>query len=113
MLMTNTMVGFRELGLRINEDEVDNQQIILGHLGIAAFGNGEVIVATLGEAGIPTTPFISNDFCAWRNRSLHKAAKRLRATIRDNGEPDTTTPLCACRAWSQAFAGGPQQQWRQ
>jgi hypothetical protein len=89
MLLTDAMVGSRKPGLQISEDEVDDRQILFGHLGIAAFGDGEVIVATLGEAGIPT-PVISDDFCAGRNRALHEAAKRLRATVRDNGEPDTT-----------------------
>ena len=89
MLMTDAMVGSRKPCLQISEDEVDDRQILFGNLGIAAFGDGEVIVATRGEAGI-TTPVISDDLCAGRNRSLNEAAKRLRATVRDNGEPDTT-----------------------
>ena len=60
-----------------------------GNLGIATGGDGEVIVATLGEASL-TTPVISDDFCAGPNRSLNEVAKRLRATGRANGEPDTT-----------------------
>ena len=89
MLMTDAMMGSRKPGLQISENEVDDRQILFGNLGIAAFGDGEVIVATLGEAGIPT-PVISDDLCAGRNRSLNEAAKRLRATVRDNGESDTT-----------------------
>ena len=90
MLMPDAMVGSRQPCLQISEDEVDDRQILVGNLGSAAFGDGEVIVATFGEAGIPT-PVISDDWCAGRNRSLHEAAKRLRATVRDNGEPDTTS----------------------
>lgn len=89
MLMTDAMVGSHKPRLQIGEDEVDDRQILFGNLGIATFGDGEVIVATLGEAGI-TTPIISDDLCAGRNRSFNEAAKRLRATVRDNGEPDTT-----------------------
>ena len=89
MLMTDAMVGSRKPCLQISEDEVDDRQMLFGNMGIAAFGDGDVIVATLGEAGI-STPVISDDLCAGRNRSLNKAAKRLRATVRDNGEPDTT-----------------------
>ena len=89
MLMTHAMVGSCKPCLQISEDEVNDRQILFGNLGIAAFGDGEVSVATLGEAGI-TTPVISDDFCAGRNRSLNEAAKRLRATVRDHGKPDTT-----------------------
>jgi hypothetical protein len=88
MVMTDAMVGSRKPCLQMSEDEVDARQLLFGNLGIAAFGDGEVIVATRGEAGI-TTPVISDDLCAGRNRSLTAAAKRLRATVRDNGEPDT------------------------
>ena len=63
--------------------------LLFDNLWIAAFGDGEVIVATLGEAGI-STPVISDDLCAWHNRSLNEDAKQLRVTVRDNGEPDTT-----------------------
>ena len=89
MLMTDAMMGSCKPCFQISENEVDDRQILFGNLGSAAFGDGEVIVATLGEAGIPT-PVISDDLCAGRNRSLNEAAKRLRATVRDNGEPDTT-----------------------
>jgi hypothetical protein len=89
MLMTDAMVGSHKPCLQISEDEVDDRQILFGNLGIATGGDGEVIVATLGEASI-TTPVISDDFCAGPNRSLNEVAKRLRATVRDNGEPDTT-----------------------
>ena len=89
MLMTDAMVGSHKPCLQISEDEVDDRQILFGNLGIAMGGDGEVIVATLGEASI-TTPVISDDFCAGPNRSLNEVAKRLRATVRDNGEPDTT-----------------------
>ena len=89
MLMTDAMVGSHKPCLQISEDEVDDRQILFGNLGIATGGDGEVIVATLGEASI-TTPVISDDFCAGPNRSLNEVAKRLRATVRDNGEPNTT-----------------------
>jgi hypothetical protein len=89
MLVTDAMVGSHQPCLQISEDEVDDRQILFGNLGIAAFGDGKVSVATLGEVGIPT-PVISDDCCAGCNRSLNEAAKRLRATVRDNREPDTT-----------------------
>ena len=59
--MTDAMMGSRKPCLQISENEVDDRQILFGNLGIAAFGDGEVIVATLGEAGIPT-PVIRDDF---------------------------------------------------
>ena len=83
------MVRSHQPGFQIRENEVNDRPILFGNLGIAAFGDCEVIVSTLGEAGI-TTPVISHDLCARRNRSLNEAATRLSATIRYNGEPNTT-----------------------
>src|SRR5713101_738652 len=89
MLMTDAMVSSHQPSLQIRVDEVDDREILFGNLGITTFGDGEMIVATLGKAGV-TTPVISDNLCAERNRSLNEAAKRLRATVSDNGEPDTT-----------------------
>ncbi len=89
MLMTDAMVGPHKPGLKISEYEVDDRQIFFGDLMIATLGDGEVEVATFDEAGI-TAPVIRDYFCAWLNRSLNEAAKRLCATVRDNGESHTT-----------------------
>jgi len=89
MLMTDTMVDAVEPSLQVSEDEVDDRQILFGNLRVAALGDGEVVVAPFGEAGV-TIPVISDDHCSGRNRSLNESAKRLCATVRHNGEPDTT-----------------------
>jgi len=87
--MTDTMVSSHQPGLQICEDEVNDRQILVGDLGIAAFGYSKVVVASFGEASV-TTPVIGDNLCAGRNRALNEAAKRLCATVRHNGEPDTT-----------------------
>ena len=89
MLMTDAMVDAVEPSLQVGEDEVDDRQILFGNLRVAALGDGEVIVAPLAEAGV-TIPVVRDDRCAGRNRSLNETAKRLCASVRHDGEPDTT-----------------------
>ena len=89
MLMTDAMVSSHQPSLQISEDEVDDRHIRFGNLVIATFGDGDMIVTTFGETVI-TTPVVSDDLCVGHNRSLNEAAKGLRATIRHNGESDTT-----------------------
>ena len=48
--MTDAMVSSHQPGLQICEDEVNDRQILVGDLGIAAFGYSKVIVASFGEA---------------------------------------------------------------
>jgi len=89
MLMTNTVMNPSQPSFKVREHKMDNRQILFGNLRIAALGDGKVLVPTVFEVVI-TIPVIGNNQCAWLNRLLNEAAKRLRAPVRRNGEPDTS-----------------------
>src|SRR5208282_6710360 len=46
--------------LEVREDEMDDGQKLVGHFGIAAFGNGVVIVTALAQVGV-TAPVVRDD----------------------------------------------------
>jgi hypothetical protein len=48
MLVADAMMDAGQARFQVGEDEMDD----LGHLRIAAFGHGEMLVATLAEAGV-------------------------------------------------------------
>ena len=52
VLVTDPVMGAVQPRFQVCEDEMDDWQILLGDLRIAAFGDGEVFVAALGEAGV-------------------------------------------------------------
>jgi hypothetical protein len=87
--MADTMVRSHQPRLQISKDEVNNRQILVGDLRIAASGDSKVVVSSFGEVSV-ATPVISDNLCAGHNRTLNEAAKRLCATVRDNGETNTT-----------------------
>ncbi len=89
MLMTITVMNPSRPRFKIRKHKMDNQQILFGNLWIAALGDSKVFVPKVFEVVI-TTSVISNNQCAWHNRFLNEAAKRLRASVRRNGEPDTS-----------------------
>jgi len=89
MLMTNTVMNPSQPSFKVREHKMDNRQILFGNLRIAALGDGKVLVSTVFEVVI-TTPVIGNNQCAWLNRLRNEAAKRVRAPVRRNGEPDTS-----------------------
>ena len=88
MLMTDAVMSPHQPSLQIREDEVDDRQILVGNPRVTALGDGEVLVPALSEIGV-AGPVVGNDHGVWRNRSLNEAAKRLRATVRHDGEPDS------------------------
>ena len=59
MLMADTVMDTDEPRFQIGEDEMDDRQIVLGNLWVAALGNGKVFVPTLAEGGI-STPIVSD-----------------------------------------------------
>ena len=81
------MMNPAQPGLEVREDEMNDRHELFGNLRIAALGDGKVLVPTVFEVVI-TTPVIGNNQCAWLNRFLNETAKRLRASVRRNGEPD-------------------------
>ena len=52
MLMADTVMDADEPRFQIGEDEMDDRQIVLGNLWVAALGNGKVFIPALAEAGI-------------------------------------------------------------
>ena len=88
MLMADTVMDADEPRFQIGEDEMDDRQIVLGNLWVAALGNGKVFIPALAEAGI-STPIVSDGQRPRSNGALHEPTKRVGAPIGYYGEPDT------------------------
>jgi hypothetical protein len=88
MLMADTVMDTDEPRFQIGEDEMDDRQIVLGNLWVAALGNGKVFIPALAEAGIPT-PIVSDAQRPWSNGVLHEPTKRVSTPVGYYGEPDT------------------------
>ena len=86
MLMADTVMDADEPRFQIGEDEMDDRQIVLGNLWVAALGNGKVFIPALAEAGI-STPIVSDGQRPRSNGALHEPTKRVGAP--NYGEPDT------------------------
>jgi len=84
MLITSTVMNPSQPRFKVREHEMDNRQILFGNLWIAALGDGKVFVPKIFGVVI-TSPVIGNNQCAWLNRLLNEAAKRIRAPVRRNG----------------------------
>ena len=67
------MVDAIEPILQVAEDEVDDRHELFGHLGVAAFGNGVVIMAACPQAAI-ATPIVGDDQRPRHNRALDEAS---------------------------------------
>jgi hypothetical protein len=80
-------MGADQPGFQVGEDQMDDWQILLGHLRIAPFSDGDVFVATLGKAGV-AAPVVGDERRARHNGALDEAAERLRAAVRHDGEPN-------------------------
>ena len=88
MLMADTVMDADEPRFQTGEDEMDDRQIVLGNLWVAALGNGKVFIPALAEAGI-STPIVSDGQRPRSNGALHEPTKRVGAPIGYYGEPDT------------------------
>jgi len=88
VLVTDPVMGAVQPRFQVCEDEMDDWQILLGDLRIAALGDGEVFVAALGEPGV-AAPVVGDERRARHNGTLDEAAERLRASVRHDGEPNT------------------------
>ena len=49
MLMADTVMDADEPRFQIGEDEMDDRQIVLGNLWVAALGNGKELIHTRAE----------------------------------------------------------------
>jgi hypothetical protein len=74
MLVADTVMYAIQPGFQIGKDEMDNWQILFGHLRIAPFSDGQVFVSTLGEAGV-AAPVVGNERCPWYNGTLNEPAE--------------------------------------
>ena len=72
MLCVHAMVDAIEPVLQVAEDEVDDPHELFGHLGVAAFGNGVVIIAACPLAAI-ATPIVGDDQRPRHNGALDEA----------------------------------------
>ena len=88
MLMADTVMDADEPRFQIGEDEMNDRQIVLGNLWVAALGNGKVLIPALAEAGI-STPIVSDGQRPRSNGALHEPTKRVGAPVGYYGEPDT------------------------
>ena len=52
MLGADTVMDAIQPRLQVGEDEMDDRQELLGHIGIPAFSNRVVVVAAFPQAGI-------------------------------------------------------------
>src|SRR5664279_2808082 len=89
MLCADPVMNTDQPRLEISEDEMDDGQELLGHFGIATFGNGVVIVAALPQAGI-TAPIVRDDQRSRSNGALDKSTERLGAAIGSDRQPDSS-----------------------
>jgi len=74
-----------EPGLQIAEDEVGDRQELLGDLGIAAFGDGVVVVAACPQAAIGA-PVIGDEQRPRHDGASDEFAQRFGRAIRGDGE---------------------------
>jgi len=89
MLGTDVVVDAVEPGLQIAENQMDHRQEILRHFGVAALGDGVMIVSAPTQAAIGA-PIVGNDQRPRHHSDFHEAAKRVGAAIGGNRQPDAT-----------------------
>src|SRR5271170_152095 len=73
--------------LEIGEDEVDDRQELLGHLGIPTCGNGVVIVTTLAQACV-TAPIVRDNQSPRRHGAIDESTKRFGAAVSRDRQPN-------------------------
>jgi len=89
MLGAHAVVDAVEPGLQIAEDEMDDRHELLGHLGIAAFGNGVMVIAARPQATI-ATPIVGDDQRARHDGALDEPAQGIGAAVGGDGKANAT-----------------------
>ena len=87
MLRADPVMDTDQPRLEIGEDEMDDGQDRLGHFGIAAFGNGVVIVAALAQAGA-TALIVRDDRRPRSDGANEKSTRRFGASVRGDRQPN-------------------------
>lgn len=89
MLWTDTMMNATQPGFKVGEYEMNDGHEFFGHLRIAPFCDGHVVIAMPGQPGV-TVPVIGDDFGARNHDAFHETAQRIGASVGNQGKPDTT-----------------------
>jgi hypothetical protein len=79
VLRIDPVMNAVEPGLEVGKHEMNQGQILFGDLRLVALRDGEVVVASLGEAGV-APPCVRDDHRALLYGVVHEAAKSLRRT---------------------------------
>ena len=105
VLGADAVMGSVEPGFQVRENEVDNRHELFGDLGIAAFGNGVMIIAQLSETAI-TAPVVADDQSVRHNGALNEPAQRVCTTVGHDGQsdPPSVTPILALIQRGAGFA---------
>ena len=89
MLGADTVMDAIQPRLQIREDEMDDRQELLGHIGIPAFSNRVVVVAPFPQAGI-AAPVVGDDQRPRHDGTLDETGQRFGAAVVSDGQPDAT-----------------------
>jgi hypothetical protein len=89
MLRADAVMDAAQPGFEIGEREVHDGQKGFGDLHIATFRDSGVQIVALGKASV-AAPVVGDNGGAWRHGAFDEAAQRLGASVRHQGEPDTT-----------------------
>src|SRR5271169_3827552 len=87
MLCAHPVMDANQPRLEIREDEMDDRQELLGHVGIPTFGNGVMIVAVLAQASV-AAPIVRDDQRPGSNGAIDKSAKRFGASVSGDRQPN-------------------------
>src|SRR5215471_19656945 len=80
VLVTDPVMGAVQPRFQVCEDEMDDWQILLSDLRIAAFRDGKVFVAALAEPGV-AAPVVGDERRARHNGTLDEAAQSHPARV--------------------------------
>src|SRR5665213_3625203 len=89
MLRADPVMDADQPRLEVGEYEMDDRQEVLGHVRIATFGNGLVVVAALAQPGV-AAPIVRDDQRSRSNGALDKSTERLGTAIWGDRQPDSS-----------------------
>ena len=90
MLRAHAVVNAVEPSLQITEDEVDDRHELLGQLGVAAFGNGVMVISLLPQATV-AAPVVGDDQRPRHNGALDESPQGTGAAVGSDGDPSHKT----------------------
>lgn len=105
VLRTDAVVTAAKPGFQVAEYQVDDGQVFLGNLGIAAFSRRDVLVPASPQLVVAAPP-VRHDDGLGIDGTLHKPYEALGPTGRDHGQPQPSRDPSA-PALLDAFLGLP------